>query len=186
MKVWNLSDSSLPLADPKNLNTVFTKIGFFNYYGNPGFDNVSILTDPITMDGDRTPGAENWIPSTAQTNNSGGVSLDFGSTTPDGNVQNGIASLGGHESGEIGTEHWYSQTSKPIVFEFAVSNFSEWVLEETGLVIKGQNMYQGESSTLIWGPPNVVPEPGTVILLATGLMGLGGAAWVRRRRVDEV
>lgn len=32
------------------------------------------------------------------------------------------------------------------------------------------------------GPPNVVPEPVTMALVGTGLFGMGGAGWVRRRR----
>lgn len=34
-------------------------------------------------------------------------------------------------------------------------------------------------------PPTVVPEPGTVILVGTGLLGLGVASWRSRRRRDQ-
>ncbi|MHC4822335.1 MAG: PEP-CTERM sorting domain-containing protein [Planctomycetota bacterium] len=60
-----------------------------------------------------------------------------------------------------------------------------WDLATTEMLIQGQNGPDGMSTQCITGANcSVVPEPSTVLLLGTGLLGITGFG-LRRRREDN-
>lgn len=77
-----------------------------------------------------------------------------------------------------------------VTLSFTVTSYFD--LANSGdLFVKGQNGYQGQSTTCITAeggncfPTTVVPEPITIALLGTGLAGIGGAKFFRRRRRSD-
>jgi len=191
VRIWNLSGFNGTFA-----NTVFTGVGFEGI-GN----NVDVLSSPTpTMSGPVRPGD---TPAIWQLRNDkqigGGVNLDIVSTTPNG-IKNGIASgcntglpTGNHE-------YWMTPCTLPtanpaqwITINFTISG--SWDVANTYLLVKGQGGPNGASTECITGgshqncsdiPNNVVPEPVTIVLLGSGLMGMGGLGFLRRRKKDEI
>lgn len=132
----------------------------------------------------------------------GGIQLDLVGTTVDG-VDDGIASDCA-QAGELpgGTNTLWASflgcggaytignsatNGGWVVFSFNVeaNSVTQSDLDNATLLVKGQNGPGGESTQLICGPGEceppgeVIPEPISMVLLGSGLLGIGA---VRRRR----
>lgn len=193
IRVMNLAGLGPSATSP---NYVITSIGLYNLPA--GITAIG----PITMSGPTRAGDSpaNWsVVNLSQ--QGGGVILDFGATNPNGvtggiasscapagslpggNTQlwmtpNGAACSGGYSVADAGLNGGW------VVIDFEVSQTFN---PNTGsLFLKAQNGPLGSSSTCLTSGSGancyVTPEPVTVSLLATGLLGLGGVGLLRRRR----
>ena len=188
VRVWNLSGVAAT-----NVNTfagtVFTGVGFENV------GNVSAVAGSMTMTGPTRPGdtPASWI---IKNDNEigGGVKLDIVGTTENG-VHNAIASGCATNDQLPGVNLWqnpcslYGNAQNPgwVTLRFRVTG--TWNLSGTYLLVKGQNGPQGQSTECITGGIHTncggftpVPEPVTLTLLGSGLLGVGGIGALRRRR----
>lgn len=189
MRVWNLSGMNGTFG-----GTVFTKIGFFN-------TGAALALGPLSMSGPVR--IRNGTPDTpaqwqlADPNNAGGVSLEL-TTSANGtnsSVKNSLA--GGCDPASLPGGKKTSLWQNPCATDFPTAADAGWItmsfqvqgvwdLQTTEMLIQAQNGPGGLSAQCITAEncaSNVVPEPATVFLLATGLLGLAGAG-LRRRRED--
>ncbi len=188
VRVWNLSGfyGTWP-------NTVFTGVGFENI-GNVGLANPANVSMTGPVRGGDAPGAWGLAESKSI---GGGVKLDMTGLSggANGSVDNSIAS--GCYSDALSpqlpagsNDLWMNPCRLPtgatdpgyVVFSFDITG--TWDLASTELLVKGQNGPNGASTQCFTGDGscNVVPEPVTMILLGSGLAGVGGAGYLRRRR----
>lgn len=74
------------------------------------------------------------------------------------------------------------------IYGLRVGVGSNWPERYTGYVDWVRLGFEGSDTDAVWAnfefPATTVPEPGTMILLSTGLVGLAGAGWIRRRKTS--
>lgn len=77
-------------------------------------------------------------------------------------------------------------SSSAVVYGIMVGVGSAWPGEYRGFVDHVQLGFADEPAPVVYDnfelPDTTVPEPGTVVLIGTGLAGLLGARWIRRRK----
>lgn len=193
MDVWNLSELAGPYEGSGT--AVFTKVAFFNTGATPTTLDAEAsmwgATQP-KVKGGKLVDPDPWV--TYGFNHSGGIGVDFGGNVDNG-VRDGIAS-GCTDPGI--RPIWVSGTwgdcfeegdvlTNAVTIQFRIADFL-FNFDNLGVAIHAQNMGPGGeySSTLGYvGPVAVIPEPGTWVLLATGLLGVI-VAWRRRESGGEV
>ncbi|MBK8005191.1 MAG: PEP-CTERM sorting domain-containing protein [Gemmatimonadetes bacterium] len=193
VRVWNLSGNGAAtygVGSTVAANTVFNGIGFYNTGGVSAVSGTLQTTGPVRA-GDTPSG---WG---LQNNATLGFSVDWKTISPGKGGANGIAS--GCAAIPTNIEVWQNpctgnlgNTADYVTFSFQISG--TWDPTTSDVVLRGINPVSG-SSTECWtgnspnGAPStcttVTPEPVTMSLLATGLAGMGGAGFLRRRKQKQ-
>jgi len=189
VRVWNLSgNSAATYGTTTYAGTVFTGIGFYNVPAGAGLASQFSVSGPAY--GSTNPGG--WAIANQQL---GGFTF-YRTNTPGGNATNGITS-GCASSGQLPSVPLYTNNCTPnlgsnwVTFTFKISG--TWDPATSDLALRGINgpngarteCLTGATGTLAANCTTVTPEPVTMSLLATGLAGMGGAGFLRRRKQKQ-
>lgn len=198
LRVWNLANNTAASYGTTSApGVVFQGVGLYNVPA--AVDLAGGLTTTGPARSGNTPG--NWV---VRQNRHIGFLIDFGavSSVPSG-FNNGIAS-GCASPADLPptsinlylnpcTDPSGAPLSSWVTFTFQVNQ--TWNASNVGISIRGQDWNSGVVTECATAPhptaPNaptcfqVVPEPLTMTLLATGLVALGGVGFIRRRRAQQ-
>lgn len=197
LRIWNLSGNTAgSYGTASNANTVFQGIGLYNVPPAVNAINGSLSTTGPARAGD-TPG--NY---TLKQNEKVGFLIDFGVASGNpATMNNGVAS--GCSTGGLpgaGVNLFLNPCTGPtanlsnwVTYTFEVN--STWDASNTYVSLRGINSITGRGVECATGPSPAglpptclavtAPEPLTMALLATGLVGLGGVSYLRRRRAQK-
>jgi hypothetical protein len=195
LRIWNMSGQNGSRA-----GTVFDALGIYNL--PPG---ISLVSGSGNVSGPARPGDTpgNW-----NFQNGGkvnfGVDIKTDTPGPKSALTNGIAS-GCATAAELpgSPPNLYqnpcsTDTSNPldwVTFTFQISG-GTWDPATSDIVFRGYDAISGETTECWTGagpgntpanctPVSAVPEPVTLTLLATGLAGMSGVGFFRRRRQSQ-
>lgn len=192
VRVWNLSGNTAATYGTNTWSgTIFNGIGFYNT------GSVSAVLGSLSVSGPARPGDTpgNWK---LKNGGSTGFTMDFNADaakTGNHGIASGCATSGQLPSGPdlymnpcnngLGNVNNYTTFTFQITgsWDPSTSDFALRGINGPGGIGNATECFTGE--TALGGPPTcvtVTPEPVTMTLLATGLMGMGGAGFIRRRK----
>ena len=192
LRLWNLSgNTAASYGTATNAGSVFTAIGLYN---------IPVNVDAVLGTLTTSTGAANKIgsplPWQLSNNSSVGFLVDMGVAPVGTNYANGLASGCATPAQLPGANLFVNPCADPgsaplsdwLTFTFQVTAPFDATNAQISLRMANTTLGRGECWTGTNPSGNaancfeVVPEPMTTTLLATGLVGLGGVGYVRRRR----